>query len=75
MQYDHDQEEFWMKIEPKFIFYFKHTVVCLPSEQDVSKYNSPEDVGDKFEMIEANHFWDTDRELNTIWDEEMFGRF
>jgi hypothetical protein len=30
----------------RFLFYSKNTVACLPVDEDVSKYNSREDVGD-----------------------------
>ena len=41
----------------------------------MSKYNSTEDVGGKFETMEADQYWTTDRELNTVWDELPFGGF
>lgn len=41
----------------------------------MSKYNSTEDVGGKFEMMDADKYWTTDRELNTVWDELPFGSF
>ena len=55
------------------LFFNKHTIACLPQDEDVSKYNSKADVGELFEMIDADHYYTFDRELNPVWDEIDFG--
>jgi len=66
--YDIKVHKHWIRTEPMFMFYNTHTVACLPKDEDVSKYNSAADVGDKFEVIKADHYYDFDRNLNSVWD-------
>lgn len=55
-------------MEPYLYFFNRHTMVCLPQDSDVSKYNSIDDVTGKFDTIEADHYYTFDRELNSVWD-------
>ena len=57
------------KIQPKLIFFNKHSVACLPADEDVTKYNTVADIGEKFDVIEANNYYTFDRELYPVWDE------
>lgn len=72
-QYDIEVIMAVVKTAPRMLFFNKHTIACLPKDEDVSKYNSRADVGEQFEMIDADHYYTFDRELNPVWDEIDFG--
>ena len=64
---------YFTKTAPAFLFFNKHTVACLPTDEDVSKYNTVADLGEKFDVIEADNYYTFDRELYPVWDEFSFG--
>jgi len=69
------QDLYFTKTAPAFLFFNKHTVACLPTEEDVSKYNTVADLGEKFDVITADNYYTFDRELYPVWDEFTFGGY
>ena len=66
---------YFTKTAPAFLFFNKHTVACLPTEEDVSKYNTVADLGEKFDVITADNYYTFDRELYPVWDEFTFAGY